>query len=64
MGNEGKVVQFKIEDINRIIIGINNLSVKGVEQASIIVDIINLLNSGKIIDEVENKDWRCFSTPE
>lgn len=56
MGNEGKVVQFKIEDINRIIIGINNLSVKGVEQASIIVDIINLLNSGKIIDEAENKD--------
>lgn len=44
------LVQFKVEDINRVIFHLNNLTIRGVEQASAIVDIVNILNSGKIIN--------------
>lgn len=45
-----KYVQYKAEDIQRIIFHLNNISFKGIDQASAVVDMINILNSGKLVD--------------
>lgn len=45
-----KYVQYKAEDIQRIIFHLNNLSFKGIDQASAVVDMINILNGGKLVD--------------
>ena len=42
--------EYKAEDIQRIIFHLNNLSFKGIDQASAVVDMINILNGGKLVD--------------
>ena len=54
MGNEeNKIIQFKLNDIGRVIFLLNNLNIKGMDQASALVEIVHILDSGKVIDSDE-----------
>jgi hypothetical protein len=54
MGNEeNKIIQFKLNDIGRVMFLLNNLNIKGMDQASALVEIAHILDSGKVIDSDE-----------
>lgn len=46
---ENDNISYAAKDISRIIFLLNNFSFKGIEQASGVVEILNILNNGKVI---------------
>ena len=45
-----KRVQFNVSDLDRITLLLNNIEVKGIGQANVLVEIASILGKGKLID--------------
>jgi hypothetical protein len=45
-----KQVQFNVSDLDRITLLLNNIEVKGIGQANVLVEIASILGKGKLID--------------
>lgn len=45
-----KQVQFNVSDLDRVTLLLNNIEVKGIGQANVLVEIASILGKGKFID--------------
>lgn len=52
---EDKKVQYNLKDIGQVITLLNNLNFKGIEQATAVVEMTHILNSGTIVEPKNNE---------